>query len=242
MTQQNHHLNEAAERYFRLHDEASLQEVIEAAAGLIRYFSRLYGKNCDDEDLNQSGNLGLMKAINHYDSEHGASFVTYASHCIIGEIRHMVRKQSAFYRPGCIIDLQSKVEKAIEEYSKENGDLPSVVYIAKKINVREESVSEVMKAGLVSFDEIDTSKIHSLKYESFRLPIEDKLTLYQAIKKLTELQKKVLYMLFFQDLSQQQVADRMGINQKKVSRIKESTLQSIREQMQEEIEDHITHL
>lgn len=232
-------LNEAADRYFSLRNNETLQGVVDSAAGLVRYFSRLYGKACENEDLIQSGNLGLMKAIKNYDPGHGASFVTYASHCIIGEIRHLVRKQTAFYRPGCIAELQFKVDKVIEDYTRINDDLPSVAFIAKMINVREASVSEVMKAGLVSFDEIDSSKIHSLTYESFRLPIEDKLILYQAMKKLSELQKKVLYMLFFQNYSQQQVADQMGINQKKVSRIKESTLQCMREQLQKGIKDNI---
>jgi len=239
--QQNRSLNEAADRYFCLRDEAALQEVVNAAAGLIRYFSCLYGKACDDKDLFQTGNLGLMKAIKNFNPDHRAAFITYASHCIIGEIRHMVSKQMAFYRPGCIVELQSKVDKVIEDYTKENEDLPTVEYIAKKINVRKESVSEVMKAGMVSFDEIDSSKIHSLSYESFRLPIEDKLMLYQAMKKLSDIQRSVLYMIFFQDLSQQQIADRLGINQKKVSRIKESTLQCIREQMQEGSEESINH-
>ena len=54
--------------------------------------------------------------------------------------------------------------------------------------VEEESVSEVMKAGMVSFHEIDATKIHSSAYETFHLPIEAKLTLYQAMKKLSNLQ------------------------------------------------------
>ncbi len=227
-------LNVAAEKYFRQPDEVLLQEVMESASGLIRYYSRLYGNVCDHEDLFQTGSLGLMKALKNYDSNRGATFVTYASHCIMGEIRHMVRKQASYYRPGCIAELQFKVDKIIEEYMKFHQDVPAISYIAEKINVTEDSVSEVMKAGLISFEEIDSSKIHSLTYETFRLPIEDKLTLFQAMKKLTEIQKRVIYLLFYQNLSQQQVADRIGINQKKVSRIREATLKNIREHLRED--------
>lgn len=225
-------LEEAVQAYMKHRDEDSLEQVVHTASGLIRYYANLYGKQCDREDLYQTGILGLMKALKNYEPDKGAKFVTYASHCIIGEIRHLVRKQAAYDRPGCIIELQNKVDRIIEEYIRTNEDAPTTSYIAEQLRVKEESVAEVMRAGLVSFEEIDLQKIHSTSYESFRLPIEDKLTLYQAINKLSNLQKKVLHMLFYQDMSQQQVAETMGINQKKVSRIKETTVESIRKEMQ----------
>ncbi|HCP15491.1 MAG TPA: RNA polymerase subunit sigma [Peptococcaceae bacterium] len=224
-------LEDAAKAYFKHHDEDSLEQVIHSASSLIHYFANLYGKQCDREDLYQTGILGLMKALKNYESDKDVKFVTYASHCIIGEIRHLVRKQASYDRPGCIIELQHKVDHIIEEYIKSNESVPTTSYIAQQLHVKEESVDEVMRAGLVSFEELDIQKIHSTSYESFRLPIEDKLTLYQAISKLSGLQKKVIHMLFFQDMSQQQVADQIGMNQKKVSRIKEATIESIRKQM-----------
>jgi RNA polymerase sigma-B factor len=234
-------LDAAALNYFQYQNEDSLNKVIDAATDLIHFYGNLYGKGCDKEDLFQTGILGLMKALKHYDSGRDASFVTYASHLIMGEIRHMVRKQIAYYRPGCIIELQSKVDHVVQDYVKLHGDIPSYAYIAQQLNVKVESVDEVMKAGLISFDEIDTAKIRSLAYESFRLPIEDKITLYQAIKKLTDLQQKIIEMLFFQDMSQQQVADKMGMTQKKVSRIKQSSLESLYETIQEELPPLMDH-
>ena len=90
---------------------------------------------------------------------------------------------------------------------------------------------EVMKAGFVRFEEIDASKIHSSTYETFRLPIEDKLTLYNAFKKLTDIQKKVVHMLFYRDMTQQQVAAKLGMTQKQVSRVKAHGVQVLRESM-----------
>lgn len=226
-------LDAAAHDYFQDQNPDSLRKVSASASDLIHFYVHLYGKGCDKDDLCQTGILGLMKALKGYDSSRGASFTTYASHLIMGEIRHTVRKQASYYRPGCIIDLQFKVDRVVEEYVKLHGDIPSYSYIAQALNVKEESVSEVMKAGLVSFDEIDTSIIRSSSHESFRLPIEDKITLYQAIKKLSELQQKIIGMLFFQDMSQQQVADQMGMSQKKVSRIKERSLVTMYESLKE---------
>lgn len=225
-------LDEAAARYFERGGEHARQGVVEAASGLIRWYAKLYGGACDRDDLYQTGCLALLKALDGYDPSRPASFTTYASHCIMGEIRHLVRSESSFYRPGCIKELQFRVDAAVEEYARKNGGAPPASYLAEKLNVREESIGEVMRSGLVSFDEIDAAKIHSLAYESFRLPIEDKIALAQAGRKLTGLQRKVLHMLFFRNLSQQQAADELGLSQRKVSRIKEQSLEVLREEME----------
>lgn len=227
-------LNEVVNNYFLYRDEESLRQVMKSVTGLIHYFARLYGGGCAEDDLFQTGYLGLLKALKSYDPEKETSFVTYASHAIMGEIRHLVRKQASYNRPGCIIEIQYRVDKVIEEYTKVHGDVPSVAFIAQELKVKEESVREVMRAGLVSFEEIDAAKIHSSAYETFRLPIEDKLTLYQAIKKLSDVQKKVIHMLFCRDMTQQQVADKLGMTQKQVSRLKERSVQILRSDILEE--------
>ena len=235
-------LDEAAQLYFVRQDDEALETVMNSAEKLIRYYAHLYGKGCDRDDLTQTGYLGLMKALKNFDTEKDASFATYASHCIMGEIRHLVRKQASYYRPGCIVELQGKVDRVMDEYLRDYGEAASVSYIAEKLKVRESAIEEVMKAGLVSFDEIDTSKIHSTEYESFRLPIEDRIVLAQAMKRLSDLQRKVIQMLFFQDLSQQEVADQTGLTQKKVSRIKKESLERMGEEITEEEVEEPTHL
>jgi RNA polymerase sigma-B factor len=226
-------LNEAASDYYKYQDEDSLQKVVESAKGLIYYFVRLYGGGCTEEDLFQTGNLGLLKALKSYNSSREVSFVTYASHFIMGEIRHLVRKQGSYYRPGCIVELQHKVDRVVEEYTMIHGNVPSTAYIAEKLKIKEESVNEVMKAGMVSFDEIDAAKIHSSTYENFHLPIEDKLILFKAIKKLSDIQQKVIYMLFYHDMTQQQVAEKLGMSQKQVSRVKGRSVQMLKADLDE---------
>lgn len=234
MSHRTQSLDVAVQNYYQHKDEDTLQEVVKSAAGLIHYFARLYGGGYAKDDLLQTGNLALMKALISYDPSRETSFVTYASHAIKGEVRHLVRKQASYYRPGCIVELQYKVDKVVEEYAKIHGDVPSTAHIARELNIKEESVSEVMKAGIVSFDEIDTSKIHSSVYNTFRLPIEDKLTLNQALKKLTDIQQKVIHLLFYRDMTQQQVAEKLGMTQKQVSRVKDRSIKNLRADMLEE--------
>lgn len=199
-----------------------------SASGLIRYFAHLYGGQCEIDDLFQIGNLAVLKALKSYDPGKGASFLTYASHCIIGDIRHAVRKQTSYYRPGCIIALQSKVNQFIDEYLQIHGELPAIEIIAHKLHLTADSVQDVMKAGLMNFEEIEEGKIRNSEYVTFQLPIEDKLILYQAIRKLSELQKRVIHMLFYRNMSQQEVADQLGITQKQVSRLKEKSMTVLR--------------
>ncbi len=88
-----------------------------------------------------------------------------------------------------------------------------------------------MKAGFVSFEEIDISRIKSSGYDSFHLPVEDKLALYQAFRRLSKMQRKVVQMLFIKDMSQQQVAEKLCISQRQVSRVKQYSLHLMREHM-----------
>jgi len=226
-------LDDLIAEYKKESDNSLLSEIVEAGSGLIHYFIRLYGGGRNLPDLYQVGVEGLLKAVQRFDPNMGAKFTTYAGHCIMGELRHYIRKEASYYNPGCIKGLQYRVEKIVEQILKETGDVPSISEIADKLNLKEESVMEVMKGGLVSFDELDLSKISSRSLESFRLPIEDKLALIQAMKKLNELQKKVLYLLFYRDMTQEQAAAKLGINQRKVSRLKEKGLAALKEELRQ---------
>ncbi len=234
-------LDTAAQSYFQSNDKSAINEIVKESSRLIRSLSRIYGGGCDSDDLLQAGRLGLMKAVRSFDPENGALFSTYASHCISGEIRHMVRKQRSFFNPGCIAELQSKVEKTVEEHINMCGREPDIAYIAEKLRIREESVNEVMRTGLVSLEEIDLSLIKSTSYESFSLPIEDRIALYQALKKLSDFNRRIMILLFFGGLTQQQVADKLGVSQKKVSRAKAKSIEQLREQLSEKQEFEKDH-
>lgn len=218
-------LNTAAKRYFACKTEEKCALVTELAAPLVWHFASLYGGSCCKDDLFQTGMEGVLKALSTYQEGAGTSFSTWASECIISAIRHYVRKEISYRRPGCIIELQAKVDRIIERTVKEHGEIPTAESIAKELGVTVKSVQEVMRAGLVSIDEIDVSNIKTLQYTSFHLPIEDRIMLHQALGKLSEMQRRVIRALFFGGMTQEQVAKRLGINQRKVSRLKQSGLQ-----------------
>lgn len=209
----------------------SLQKVVEAGTRLVNYFVGLYAPGYSRDDLVQSGFEGLLKAAKRYDPKRGSTFSTYASHCIMGEIRHFIRKEASLDRPGWAAELQGKVNRFLEKSLNEKGELPTLDQIASAVNIRKEGLLQVMRVGWVALDEIDISKIRSQRYESFQLPVEDRIVLRQAVEKLSELQRRVITMLFFKNMTQCEAAEELGITQRKVSRILQKSLKLLKDVM-----------
>lgn len=228
-------LNEAADAYYESPNDDTLQRVIEAAEGYVCYFRKLYGASANRDDLYQAGMEGLLKALRDYQPNQGARFATYAGYRIMGEIRHWVRKESAYRRPGCIISLQFKVDAIIEKYLQENGQMPQPETIAAMLDVKPESISEIMRAGLVSFDEIEAGRIRSTAYHSFELPIEDRLFLAQIRNGMSELQQRIWDCLFVGKKTQEQTAQTLGMTQKQVSREKIRMARMLQDELREEL-------
>lgn len=226
-------LNAAAEIYFKDPSGMNLERVVVAAERFVLYFRRLYGADLQKEDLYQAGMEGLLKALKSFSPDRGTSFSTYAGHLIMGEIRHLVRKESAYKAPGCIAGLQNKVYQVMDEYLKETGSIPSMEYVAGALGVKEQSISEVMRSGLVRFEDLDVGAIQTTLLHSFEMPIEDKLAIHMAISNLSTLQKKLFSLLVVRGMTQEKAADQLGMTQKQVSRAKAKMLNQLEEELKE---------
>jgi RNA polymerase sigma-B factor len=225
-------LNALAESYFAQPTDEKKAELVDAAHAYVLYFIRLYGGAARKDDLYQVGMEGLLKAIRDFDPDRKVLFSTYAGNKIMGDIRHWVRKEASYYRPGSIVSLQFKVDAIIDKWFKENGVMPTPEQVAAELGIRADGIKEVMRAGLVSYDEIDVEAIHSDRYRSFELPIEDRLLLSQLYTGLSDLQKKIWHLLFERRLSQEKAASELGMTQKQVSREKEKMVQKMRREVQ----------
>jgi len=204
------------------------KEVVCLSEKLINYYASLYSPGTIDEDLRQAGYEGLLKALKKFDPERGVLFSTYASHCIIGEIRHELRSRAVFKVPDWLRSLQAKIISVTEELAQKNGTMPTLKEIAASINVAEEGIVEAMQAGCVSMEDIDWSKVRRLRYENFKLPIEDVITINMSLEKMDDMQRVIIKMIYFEGLTQEQVAMKLGLNQRKVSRILHRALSDMR--------------
>ncbi len=228
-TKQNTVLEAAVQEYLEKDSNESKAAVIKAGEALINYYAGLYSPGKLDEDLKQVGYEGILKALKRYDPTRNVMFSTFATHCIIGEIRHELRNRGSFKIPEWLKKIQATVINATEELAQQNGAMPTLQEIAVKVNVSEEGIVEAMQAGCVSLGEVDLSKVKTLRYESFKLPIEDKITVQMALDRMEDFPKEVITLIYYEGLTQEQVAQRLGISQRKVSRIMNRGLNDLRE-------------
>jgi RNA polymerase sigma-B factor len=222
-------------------NQRAFERILALHAKLLNSIVRRYAASSGEpyEDLLQVGYVGLIKAVNGYETGSKASFSSYVYSRIDGELQHHLRDTALVKKPRWARSLYSKVSEATTRLTSELGRPPLIEEVAKEVNVTPEGVMEVMKlfldTSVCSLDEErggeeepHLSAIKSLQYETFSLPIEDRIVLEQALESLTKLQGKVVYLFFYKDLSQTEIGKRLGLPQRKISDIIASSIKSLR--------------
>lgn len=213
-----------------------LQNVIALAAmPLVKKIARgLARRNTDPvEDIIQVGSVGLVKAIQLYNPKVSENFKTYATYLITGEIRHYLRdKVSMIKAPREIYELAYRVNKLMQKLKDDQGNEPSETVLAEELGTSVGKIKEVIdverRKQTISLDQfITTGNDESLSLfdkiaddnhynlESFQ---EDKILINDAIKKLDVKLQEVVVLNYFEDMSQTQIATKLGISQMQVSR------------------------
>jgi RNA polymerase sigma-B factor len=217
------------EAYKERGNRRAVEQVFSINVKILNHIVRRYASSSDEsyEDLLQVGYVGMMKAVNGYRLDSEATFSSYVYAMIEGEIKHHLRDTALVKRPRWARSLHAKISEATSRLTTELGRSPLIEEVASEVNITPEGVSELMKlfcdTDVVSLDagedeEIDVSAIKSLRYETFLLPVEDRILLEQALESLTELQRKVVYLFFYKDLCQTEIGKRLGLSQRKTSR------------------------
>lgn len=185
------------------------------------------------EDLIQVGSLGLLKAFDQYQEEFGTSFKTYATYLITGEIRHYLRdKVTMIKAPRELLELSYRINRIVQELTAKLGKVPDDTEIANQLQIPISRINEVNEIDRrkqhLSLDQVISGsseneqslgdRLIDNKYSEFQLIQEDRIMLSDAIKELDEGLKNVIEMSFFDDLSQIEIAQKLGISQMQVSR------------------------
>lgn len=194
------------------------------------------------EDLIQVGMLALIHAIDRFEPERGIRFSSFAVPTIVGEIKRYFRDQGWHLKvPRQLRERQQEVLQATEALSRQLGRLPTVQEIAERIGANAEQVLEAMElehAGeLVSLDsEVTTENGSTSLPLSETLGAEDpnlaaverRIELDQAMAPLDPRSREILDLLYFRQLSQSEVAKRLGISQMQVSRLQRRALDRLK--------------
>ncbi|GAA3831911.1 RNA polymerase sigma factor SigF [Streptomyces phyllanthi] len=183
------------------------------------------------EDLRQVAALGLLKAIDRFEPERGA-FESYAVPTITGEIkRHFRDRMWALRVPRRVQELRNKVRVARRELAQSAGSgTPTVAEIAEHAHLTEEEVATGMEAldsfttlsldaevagGDDGYSLADTLGAPDASYDT----VVDREAAKEGLRQLPERERAILYMRFFEDMTQSSIADRLGISQMHVSRL-----------------------
>jgi len=233
---------EAFREYRRTHDRVLRNRLIEENLSLARTLARRFAnRNEPLDDLEQVAMLGILKAVERFDPDRGIPFGAFAVPTVLGELRRHFRDRGWMVRvPRRVQDLHLRIGSVVSELSHELGRSPTPREIADSAGVRAEEVLEALDAGNryrpASLDAGegggDAARLSHVDPEL--LSVEDRATLLRLLERLPERERRVLYMRFFDDLTQAEIAEEIGVSQMHVSRMLSRSLDSLSDELEEE--------
>lgn len=217
---------------------------------LVESLARKYSYNqSHHEDLVQVGMIGLLLAVERYDAEFGRAFEAYAVPTIVGEIKRYIRDKTwSVHVPRRIKELGPKINRAVDELAIELQNSPTVPQIAAHLGVSEEEVLETMEMT-GSYRALSADRPIEIGSDGSSTSLLDlfgdsedgyeKVDTYILIERLlpilAEREQQILKYLFFDNLSQKETAEKIGISQMHVSRLQRESLQRLRKAYYNEI-------
>ncbi|OZM57136.1 RNA polymerase sporulation sigma factor SigF [Lottiidibacillus patelloidae] len=199
---------------------------------------RFLNRGYEADDLFQIGCIGLLKSVDKFDLSYDVKFSTYAVPMIIGEIQRFIRDDGTVKVSRSLKEMGNKIRRARDDLSKTFGRVPTVNEIAEKLEITPEEVVLAQEASR------SPSSIHETVYENDGDPITlldqiadnetkwfDKIALNEAIRMLDERERLIVFLRYYKDQTQSEVAERLSISQVQVSRLEKKILKIMKDQM-----------
>ncbi len=228
------------ERLFeRMPDPAARDELVSQFVPFAEYLARRFGGRGESlEDLTQVAMIGLLNAVDRFDPSREVQFSTYAAATIVGELkRHFRDKGWALRVPRRLQELAVQVNRALPELTQSLGRAPTIPELATHLGVATDDIAEAMDA----VQAYSTSSLETPMGEEAKAPIdslggedpsmallEEWSSIAPAVAELSPRDRRVLYLRFFRDLTQSEIAEDVGVSQMHVSRILTQTLEKLR--------------
>ena len=216
-------------------------ELVELHLPLVEHCARRFLNRGEPlEDLVQVGTIGLIKAVDRFDTERGVEFSTYATPTIIGEIkRHFRDKGWAVRVPRRLQELRMSIGSATSELSQQLGRSPTPHELAERLGVGVEEVLEGIESAnayaTLSLDAGDGDDGLGSMIAMMGAPddalhhVELRESIRPLIEQLPPREKQILVLRFFRQMTQSQIAEEVGISQMHVSRLLTRTLAELRD-------------
>lgn len=219
-------------------DQRARELIVHQNIGLVKNLAMKYtSPYYEPEDLMQVGFVGLVKAIDRFDTGYDVMFSTYAVPMILGEIKRFLRDDGKI-KISRQLKMEMKNLKNIEQqYYNKYGKSPKVSYLAKEMGTSRERIMEILEAidSLSNVESLDNEMIpegmHGGQYVDEEEQNVNLIDLKTAIKDLAERERQIIVLRYFKDMTQQQIAGILGISQVQVSRIEKKVLNNMREKM-----------
>ena len=219
-------------------DKEARDTLFEENTGLIYSVARRFlGRGVEMEDLFQIGSIGLLKAVDKFE----VRFSTYAIPMILGELKRFFRDDGMIKVSRSIKENQHRVYLAREKIEKELGREPSLKEIAEMLGMPPEEVAMTLDSAaeveslyrtVYQSEGTDISLIDKIpEKENAEEHLLNRIFLEEILGKLESSDRKLIYMRYFQDMTQTQVAERLGVSQVQVSRMEKRILGKLRQNL-----------
>ena len=208
---------------------------------VLSVIKRFVGKRGNADDLFQVGCIGLVKAVDNFNLDLNVKFSTYAVPMIIGEIRRYLRDNNSIRISRSVRDLAYKALQVREELTKEKSEEPTIEEISKRLGEKKEVVVNALEAivePISLYEPVFTDGGDSIyvldqirdSSSSDEIWLEN-IVLREAIQRLSEREKKIIYMRYYMNKTQMEIAQEIGISQAQVSRLEKAALSQMKAQI-----------
>ena len=233
--------------YRRTGDRRLRNQLVEHHRHVADYFVKRYARRgVPTDDLRQLALMAIIHAVERFDPEMGVAFSTFASRTIEGELKRYFRDRTWSVRPPRRAqELHLELRRTDEDLTHQLGRSPTIAELAQALDVSEDHVLEALEAGVAhqatSLDQPapgdDDGGPRSDRLlattESGFLRVDQQMIVRDLIADLPERERTIIYLRFFENLTQPEIAERVGVSQSYLSRILRKTLLDLREHLDE---------
>lgn len=218
-------------------DTQARKQMIEGNTRLVwSIVQRFSSRGVELEDLFQIGCIGLMKSVDKFDLSYDVKFSTYAVPMIIGEIQRFLRDDGMVKVSRSIRELNFKIRHATDEYLKNNEKPPSIAELAAILQVSQDDIlmaTDAMRDPASLHDQLfendgdSITLMDQMRDDKSQLAF-DYISLKDMLKRLGKREQSIIYFRYYLDLTQTEIADRLGISQVQVSRLEKKILAQLK--------------